>query len=865
MVIMKKTQWIELFHDIRQSFVSFTAIVIFVALATGLYTGISQTGKTLDSSIETQYTLECFHNFALSYPYGFDGDFIDSLTEDGLVDCAEGCYETYRYLESEENRCQIKLSSLTEKIDRPTLVSGTMPKKAGEAAVNIHWAESNHIEIGDTLRFEERGGSSGDMINVLLEGNAERLLARQDGKNCLTASSFRVTALVESAEYMGKYSDSNGIAPDSPDTVATVIFVSEKSFDKTAFSAYPKVVAVSEGLSRLGTSSTEYRKASEELKEKLQKRADKYTSKKNADIVKGSKAMLQKLREIPGNGAKELCAELENITEYGAFIETRQMNISFVGIHSVMDTFGKMRFSLVSLFVVIGILVCYSTISRLVYDRTVLIGTKKALGFTSREIIRPFLIYSGVAACAGLLLGALLGRFIIEPVMISSVRKSYRMSTVIYDSDAGELLIFALIQFVLLILTAFSASARVSKKKALGLLTGEHRISDSEHRWHEKLVFRKNMPLMKMTVIKNCLCDGRRVFATVIGVMGCAALVVCALSAYNNLVGSLRRNMEKITTFDSVMYFDGGETRKNELSRKLEKSGAEYADVLYVPGATMLRDGTQIVTRLYAVGDDSFYDLFHMYDVGGKEEKRAENGAWVNIGYAENCGASVGDMLCFTDSSGQERELPIEGIFDYYLMNYQIVVPRGLYEEKFEGDYAPNAFLLNTAGTGAEKVKASLASCGKDIVFVDFRGENEEVFESVAGITRAVAAVYLVLSVVFAVLLLLNLFTMFIDEKKTELITLMINGFSRKTAEKYISTDTKFLAAVGIALGLVVGSVMGKYSLDSFNNSATHFLNRVDITGCVIGAVFAAVLTYIMCRIALRKVRKFSLSDINTL
>ena len=49
---------------------------------------------------------------------------------------------------------------------------------------------------------------------------------------------------------------------------------------------------------------------------------------------------------------------------------------------------------------------------------------------------------------------------------------------------------------------------------------------------------------------------------------------------------------------------------------------------------------------------------------------------------------------------------------------------------------------------------------------------------------------YLLLSALMAIVVLLNLDIMFVDEKKRELIVLMINGFSVKDAKVYIYRDS---------------------------------------------------------------------------
>ncbi len=104
---------------------------------------------------------------------------------------------------------------------------------------------------------------------------------------------------------------------------------------------------------------------------------------------------------------------------------------------------------------------------------------------------------------------------------------------------------------------------------------------------------------------------------------------------------------------------------------------------------------------------------------------------------------------------------------------------------------------------------------------------------------------------------------MLIHEKKRELIIMMINGYSGKTAKKYVYLDTVFITAVGVILGLVLGVLLGRLSLSSFNNSATNFLNNVDAAACLIGTCFTFLLTLVLCRIAIRKMNDFSLADID--
>jgi hypothetical protein len=69
---------------------------------------------------------------------------------------------------------------------------------------------------------------------------------------------------------------------------------------------------------------------------------------------------------------------------------------------------------------------------------------------------------------------------------------------------------------------------------------------------------------------------------------------------------------------------------------------------------------------------------------------------------------------------------------------------------------------------------------------------------------------------------------MFIDEKKRELMVLMINGFSGKDAKRYIYYDTIVLTVLGIIAGLVLGCIMGSITVGAIEPSTATFVKDID-------------------------------------
>ena len=175
----------------------------------------------------------------------------------------------------------------------------------------------------------------------------------------------------------------------------------------------------------------------------------------------------------------------------------------------------------------------------------------------------------------------------------------------------------------------------------------------------------------------------------------------------------------------------------------------------------------------------------------------------------------------------------------------------------------PNVVLAQTGDVSVEDVSQAVASVESiDSVSDDatYQQGNFKTFSSVSG---AVVAIYLALAALMAVVVLLNLNVMFIDEKKRELIVLMINGFSVKDAKHYISYDSIVLTVVGIVVGIILGCAMGSTTVATIEPSTAVFLKGVDPFAIAVGIVGSAILAIIMSKIALRRIPRFALTDIN--
>jgi ABC-type antimicrobial peptide transport system permease subunit len=128
---------------------------------------------------------------------------------------------------------------------------------------------------------------------------------------------------------------------------------------------------------------------------------------------------------------------------------------------------------------------------------------------------------------------------------------------------------------------------------------------------------------------------------------------------------------------------------------------------------------------------------------------------------------------------------------------------------------------------------------------------------------NSMVLVYLALSALMALLVLLNLDVMFVEEKKRELIVLMINGFSVGDAKAYIYRDSIVLTIVGIALGIALGAGMGAFSIVQLQPDVAYWIRGFNMLAAGAGALGAGVLAVAVLLWSLRRIPRFDLTDIN--
>ena len=811
--MLKKTQIKELIQNIKKTKVSFISIVLFVMLGATAFLGVSWSTTGFLDTMERTMNTGCMYDTMISYPYGLTDDFIEDVRKLDDVDDVEGFYAADTFFRIKGKNVQTHVVMLTERINIPFEHTGRLPVRADEIAVEKYWAQTNGIRIGDVLDLEEGEG--------------------EDAR--LTENAFTVTALILVPEYINHFTSSYGVSQTTGIPNDCIMFADGDAFNDSVFMGYTNALVRSDSLRQYNSFGDEYKKANKTITKRIKRIADDYAEQRNADLPHGYRACdcaVQERRTNPGMGSVIIPGEI----------------------------MSKIKYTLAFLFIVVGLFVCYSAVSRIVSEQMKLIGTKTALGLDKKSITLSYLLYAAAAVTIGSAAGCVLARYAIEPVTIRELSKNYNSQGPVYYFSIRDSVLFLLFELAVTTFFAFLACRRILKKKPVQLLKEENAILGRE-RAFEKTLLWKSFSLLSKTIINNCLNDKKRVLATVTGVVGCCSLMVSALTMISGIYYTKDYQVNKVATYDTRVYID---TTKgsgiDDVVEYFENAGMKSASVYCSNVCTKIKNGYN-AAEIIAFDDRHFTDLFHISKDG--TDQPVCDGVWICGAYAGFNNLGKGDMLEIIDSEGVVRNIRIGGVFDYYLPRGQILMNAKTFEETFEKDFDVNSVICRRGNKDIGDIYHDLEDIDGFVSVGDFGEETELLFSSVISAVFIVVGAFILISIVLAFAVLLNLLIMFVNEKKRELIVMMINGYSRKQVRRYIYSDTILLTIIGAILGTILGVGVGFMTLKLFDSDCVKFILHLDIPVCLLCMLATGILAGITLMIALKKVEKFRLRDIN--
>ena len=402
-------KWIDLLKTIKVTWVSFIALILFISLSVANLLGTGWSSPAVEILANKYYDDHAVMDFKAISADSFSKDDVDKIRSLDDVAEAEGIYtaDGFMYINGEKEL--VSVISATENINKAEIIEGELPKEDNEIAVDAAMAKMRNYSIGEYIT-----------INTSLK----ELTGYDVGS--LKHGRFKITAILQYPEFISAMEGTaKGYSPVYRRNFNYYMLVDDSAFNEDVY--------------QNGFNSVLIRCKSLEGADRF---ADDY-SKKVDSAMDGLT-----------DGIDKENVSLTDITStFGHY------TVSLAG-----DTGGKIAVIFAGFFFIVGLLVCYSTILRIVEEEKRLTGTKMANGFSRAAVTSKYLLYVGAAVTLGIASG-LPGAFITSNVIQGVTTSTLTFSGPYRYYDTGQIIAVVAFEYIVMLLIAWFASAKQLRMK----------------------------------------------------------------------------------------------------------------------------------------------------------------------------------------------------------------------------------------------------------------------------------------------------------------------------------------------------------------------------------------------------------------
>lgn len=516
------------------------------------------------------------------------------------------------------------------------------------------------------------------------------------------------------------------------------------------------------------------------------------------------------------------------------------------------DSIKNLSRAFPTVFFLVAIFMCIMSMSRMALEDRGEIGTLKSLGFSNKHIYSKYFIYSFIATLIGSLLGGLFGFYFLTWFIFQMYQILCKVPIFVYQHNLGPFIIGTCIAIICITGTAILSVRKIVSEKPSSLMRplAPHKGKKMPI---EYLPLWDKVSFSNKITIRNIVRYRKRVIMTVLGITGCTVLLLTGYGIKDAIVSIPDKQFGEVFIFNDIAYLDHKEKDVTKIidSKYIKSYEETYLQTVNIEGTT---------TDLYALRENFNSNVINITDYKTHEKLQLEDHkVIITEKLSTSFHLKIGDKVSFVDANNKSYEVEISGIATNYVGAY-LYMDINYYEELF-GEYIPNIVYFNLKDLKKED------SIIKELI------ENEHVLSIVSKKSALqnidvmlksldnVVYVLIVLSGMLSFVVLYNLSYINISERKREIATLKVLGFTPKEVDNYIIKENFIITLAGIIIGLLIAKPFVDYIVNTIEIDLVRFIHIINSSSYLSTFLFMILFTLIVTIIIHFKLKKIDMIE----
>ncbi len=576
-----------------------------------------------------------------------------------------------------------------------------------------------------------------------------------------------------------------------------------------------------QGRAQLETAKAELEEGRQKLDEakKSVEDGEKEIADAKKELEDGEKELTEKEAEYNDALIEFADAEqqLADFKEPSTYVLTRDENIGYACFENDSQIVDGIAVVFPVFFFLVAALVCVTTMSRMIEEQRTQIGVLKALGYSNITIMLKYLIYSGSAALLGCVGGFYLGCYAFPKIIWIVYGLMYGFTEISFVFNPTLFIISLVVSLICSAGTTY-ISCRYDLVSAAAELIRPKAPKNGKRIFLEHVGFIwKRLPFLHKVSIRNIFRYKGRFLMMMLGIGGCAGLIVTGFGIRDSITDIANVQYSKIQIYDEQINFS--EKMSADVLAAFEGEFSENIDV-FMPIYQFSADpvGTDSIRSVNVVTlgrEENWREvlLLHENDIVMLDFP-AKNSVILTRNVADANKLKVGDTVTLRDSDFNELKLTVSGICDNYFNSYAYISSETYIEQ------CPDNVLKTEKGTAEVPYKSAFV-CIKDgvdlheasaaflkhekVASVSVNADTLEMFSRMMQSMNYIVVLVIGCAAALAFIVLYNLTNINITERIREIATIKVLGFYPGETASYVFRENLALTVIGALVGLPLG------------------------------------------------------------
>ena len=779
--------------------------------------------------------------------------------ENKILDASEQIEDGKAQLKNEKKRAfeqieegKIKLASAEtdlkngQKKYQTALKKFNSNKKTAES--EIKKAESDLEELSNQIDDLKNGNK---LIEKQLQNEQLSEVERSELENKLNENLYILSVMQQ------KYKDGT----DKLESSKSELLLGEKKLKETKATLEASEKKIANEKTKLKSSEKlaeeKFKKAEEELYQrenqieeaKLELKENK--AKLKTELNKAKKE-LQEAEEKIADGeekikdAKKQIKKIEKPTLYILDRDSHQSFVEYEGCANSIDALAKI---FPVFFFAVAALVCLTTMTRMVDEQRINIGTLKGLGYKTSQISKKYILYALIACITGSILGLAIGFSVFPTVIFFAYGMMYSIENIVYVFSIPIAIGITSLALIIITLSAYMA-CRKELKETPAILMRPKAPKSGKRILLERVPFIWNrFSFISKVTVRNIFRYKKRFLMTVLGIAGCTALILTGFGIKDSIEMILTGQYGTLFKYDMSLVIQSDMTDKQiyELRKNLSDIDEinKYEFFSYENGDIKVNNTTKEITIVVPENLKKMDKFIHLQDRKTQNPIELNNkGIVLTEKIARDLGVKAGDEIELINSDDKKAKIKVSHITENYISHYAYISPEN-YIKLFEKDLDFNR-LIGILNNPSVKIEDKLSKKLFDIETIDgitFNTASKETFHNTIKNLNYVVLIMIISAGALAFVVLYNLTNVNISERIREIATIKVLGFYDKEVSAYIYRENIILTIIGTVVGLGLGTILHKFIMVTVEIQSMMFGRVIDMSSYFIAAVLTIVLS----------------------